>query len=734
MKKIQFFLVAAVAIMFAACSNDDVVLTDAGSVAGSSYEGGDGYVAVSITMPDQTSTRATRADEKNNGSFVAGDDTGEYNEYEVNDATLLLFHANSGTGEDGAKFYAAYPLYVGSLTDNNNNNNNIEKYVSVVRKIDMPTANNQDLYALVVLNKGNLLVLNGEGTLDSGELVSITFNGDPLNSDTTIGDLQGNKVSQTTYTYALTGKTDASDFYNHGFFMTNAPLYAAPGGNDDPTDPADGYESKVLTLAPINMDKIHSSEEDATAAKDDPALIVYVERAVAKVTVVEKSGGATNTIDDSAVEGNLQGVDFDVNGYKLDVTNKSSYFVRNTTTDSGENDYSMSWWGMKSLYKGTTYDATIADYAPYRFVGDDKVGKNAGTSMGDNGATLTGANSLYRTYWAEDPNYRDKTNIAASTASTYFNVYQDSYIADEDLESIGDVDYCLENTFNLACQLQSQTTRLIVQGQFKLDSNNDVDLYTIDDDDRTVYPLTTDTYTVNSTSTSFEGIKEFILREYILENDNIMEYEDYYKPDTGKSFTDYFTVTIETSAVPSEDLNFSVTWDDNNAGTWGQKDGVNVQTSDLTSVINTEVGSNAVYDSNGVTLKTPASGLNAKHAILYYPAGKCYYPVRIQHFGNDSTPWDTADLEAKSQYGTATSVYPEGGLGASGETEYGDWLGRYGVLRNNWYEISINSVTGLGTPVVPELTNKEDDEIHTYIDCTFTMLSWRSHTQSSVLK
>lgn len=53
------------------------------------------------------------------------------------------------------------------------------------------------------------------------------------------------------------------------------------------------------------------------------------------------------------------------------------------------------------------------------------------------------------------------------------------------------------------------------------------------------------------------------------------------------------------------------------------------------------------------------------------------------------------------------------------------YLGRYGVLRNNWYEVVVNSISDPGSPVVPEIDpNIPDDVNDFYISVSVNILSW----------
>lgn len=116
---------------------------------------------------------------------------------------------------------------------------------------------------------------------------------------------------------------------------------------------------------------------------------------------------------------------------------------------------------------------------------------------------------------------------------------------------------------------------------------------------------------------------------------------------------------------------------------------------DLVAKLNTKLGLDAT---NKIGIKT-------------YLNGESYYIARIKHFGDDLTPW------------------------AAGNETYGgnnlNWLGRYGVLRNNWYDLTINSISGPGYPDVPEVKpNTPDDEDTKYINVEVKILDWAKRSQS----
>lgn len=110
-------------------------------------------------------------------------------------------------------------------------------------------------------------------------------------------------------------------------------------------------------------------------------------------------------------------------------------------------------------------------------------------------------------------------------------------------------------------------------------------------------------------------------------------------------------------------------------------------------------------------------GLDKTDGIKTYENGVCYYIARIKHF-NDLTPWSSG----KETYGT------------NNDTNNGLYLGRYGVLRNNWYDLEVTKFSAPGYPDVPVVDPKTaDDEDNKYINVEVKILDWAKRTQQVVL-
>lgn len=105
-----------------------------------------------------------------------------------------------------------------------------------------------------------------------------------------------------------------------------------------------------------------------------------------------------------------------------------------------------------------------------------------------------------------------------------------------------------------------------------------------------------------------------------------------------------------------------------------------------------------------------AKGTDPMVGLSTYVNGVSYYIARVKHFGDYLTKWEAGNDTYNSNNA--------------------NWLGRYGVLRNNWYELSVNSVSGPGYPDVPKVNPKDpDDENWQYINVSVKILSWAKRSQ-----
>ena len=458
-----------------------------------------------------------------------------------------------------------------------------------------------------------IVVLNNNGTLAVDDATAtLKVNGEDFLPTKKISDLQSLELTK-----------DASAFKTTGFLMMNAPLASAKGGADDPSSATISVASK------IDKDHIYATE---ALAKANSSASIYVERALAKVDVTASK--PTGKLEDDAT------VSYTVKGWVLDNTNKKTYYLRNTSNPS-------EWLSLKT---------TSTDPAkPYRFVGDDPMENSV---------------QLYRTYWAKDPNYATKPTVLANDFNTMGNK------APASLKSLGEHDYCLENTFNVPQQTQDVTTRVIIAAQLK-------------DDGKTFY-------VVNDNESQ------------LLDEDNMK-----------KAVKSAFLNNTDVQAWIKTGLKAGETIDANDLDvTVASTAGNNVPT------VSVNATGNAKYTSGAAPTETAdITNIMKTIKVATYENGISYYPVRIKHFGDELTPWKKTETPEPTVSGGA---YPTANQAAN-------YLGRYGVLRNNWYNIDVTGIKKLGSPVVPEVTGDTDDELAAYISVKINVLSWAKRTQGATL-
>ena len=640
MKK-KFFPVAlmALAIGFNACSSDDVTVNANGGVSSPVLEGG--YVKMAINMPSEPSSRAGGV--KDSGDNVTFDD-GLPKEFEVKNATLLLFAGNDNESEDQAVFHSAYKLDVSMAKEGAQ----ITSTTRIVQPVNNEVyAKKANLYAYVLLNN------NGLVTFDGTSSTTPTLNHLKVQSGTAVTSMSDATTFKTFREYIVDGGENT--FSTDGFLMNNAPLSNVAGGVD--------AGRKVCTL--IKLDEVYRTKAAADAAD---AKEVFVERALAKVTMSSKSGALTasdavivttpniGTATPGSPEANAAAAadlatykNYTTEGWKLDVTNPESFLGRN---------YNEAW----SLYNNDS---------KYRFVGTTPLRKDVAAHEGS---------AFYRTYWGLDPNYTE------SDRGTFNHIAKDGSDIEDNKFGANNPLYCMENTFDVERMAEgSQVTRAIVKVKFF----NGKTFYTFNGDNTTLYDE--------------EKMKDRV-KQTFLDNGHFI----------AKLEHDFSNYTIEKG-----DIKVNLGTRDNNNGV------ANVSSIVVTKQEKDEQGNLLTNPNGSKKMKTETyqdEGANTLNKLLMlgdihqYVDGLAYYSIPIKHFGNDLTPWNNT---------SATIGDPYDG---NNETKY---LGRYGVLRNNWYDISISAIRNVGSPVVPETVTP--DEVKNYIAVRINVLSWAKRSQSEEL-
>lgn len=608
MKKIYLPLALAATLALGACSSDNVV-DNGGSNPIDLSKGG--FVKMSLNLPTDNN-RGSRADL----------DDGLANEYGIKNAYLVLFEGENKKSENEATFRGAYELENSDFSNfeavgDDPNHVTITKRIAFANDTKPQTGNK--LYALVVLNNNGLFTVDGNHILkfDDTKVDAAAYN-------SAANFINFSKAIASTSTDGTT--PFASNVATNGIFMTNAPLSTQPGGATDP--------GAIKTLADVTSN-IYTTKAEA---KSKPAAEIYVERAVAKVTVQSKS--KTNALEVN------KNISYKLYNWAVDNTNKKSYIVR---------QYDNNW--------NKLYSDKAAGANKYRFVWDTPVNPNA-----------TETNKRYRTAFAQDPEY------ATTTDSTKYNQMANN--ASMTLKTTFGNEhpqYCNENTFKVTAQNQDQTTRVVLGVQMSApgETTYGADLYTVNGNKEVVY----------TEASLTERLKNILLQE--------SDVKDWV-------------------AKHATDASFDITFDTDKAG-------------ETTITKATFKGKTTTPGATEEKLESFTTKLDkALPNIVRYKGGVAYYAVRIKHFGDTDTPWNVEGQGVKA--GDNNNIYPS----ATGANI--DWfLGRYGVVRNNWYDISVNKIQTLGDATTPAFTNDPDDVLENYISVSINVLSWSKHTQGADL-
>ena len=284
------------------------------------------------------------------------------------------------------------------------------------------------------------------------------------------------------------------------------------------------------------------------------------------------------------------------------------------------------------------------------------------------GRFVDGTNTAFkRVYWGVDPNY-DKDYTEVADCNTEFKLLEANAAITGDAAT---PQYCLENTFDIKHMLQGQTTRVVFKATYTPHGFNAGD---------TFYKIGNNT-DLWSKTTLVEQIKA--------KAQEVLGKE---------SATNKVEVDLKAADNNIEE----------NAGTKilkeanVQHNGANVASEEI-KAINEKLGLKAATETDPIV------------GIATYASGESYYIARIKHFGNDLTPWNEGDLT----------------YGDNDATQNNKYLGRYGVLRNNWYELTVQSVSGPGTPDVPTIKPTDpDDENYKYISVSVKILDWAKRSQN----
>ena len=303
----------------------------------------------------------------------------------------------------------------------------------------------------------------------------------------------------------------------------------------------------------------------------------------------------------------------------------------------------------------------------------NEIWSNTTTASPTNGATTqrfvdNTATSAKRVYWGKDPNY---DNIKLCDIGEDGKTARDAefkYVTNNTEVSASPTTalYCLENTFNLKNMMQGQTTRIIFKATYKPAS--------LPEGETTFYKIGKNTAIWS-------------------------------KDDLEKEIKAAVASVVSGATTENTKVKLDASENDITAAGTHYIAAANIKVTDATGT------TGATITPENITAINTQLGLNKdkKVGISTYASGESYYVARIKHFGDALTKWESGQ------------PYNDDNL---------SFLGRYGMLRNNWYELTVESVSGPGYPSVPEVKpNTPDDEDDMYIKVSVKILKWAKRSQ-----
>ena len=700
MKKLSLLTLAAAGLLMVGCSDKDTVVDNTAQNL-EEFENG-GYIGISLSLPsaDETVTRA---------GDVGGNDqlsNGIKEEFAVKNATLYIF---KGTSEENAKFVDYVALGVKYEKDDQpgineegvtSPDNQADEWAVQEPTIDTKITSTSLNEATKISNE-LAKAIRADNTNNYYAYVILNHNGQVptlTKNSTTFADFSKAEFSEIGADIAA-----EQNIYESGLLMTNAPICNVGGGTDSPNTNATNAEKTLTysTLVPLDKSKIFGS---AAQAKKEPAACVYVERAAVKITV-EEGGNLNTTLYDYTI---------DVLGWQV-INNEPTYFnTRQINFDGSDSED----WG-----PFFNEDATKAS-TKYRFVSQYMFEPTLPAGLTpQTGKTAYEHTIGYRTYFAADPHYATNPNQGNPTDDGYY-VLANTVASDaRPWIGAGEHAYTTENTFDVVHQTWRNTTMVTIKTQLKKANGDPADgFYTVGNGGQTLYDNVADVEA---------ALHNIILADPTVANkvQTALNLLSTNRPNKNIQCVLTVTLTPATAAKTGVDFNCSVNWtEDGNA------------LSTLSDATKAEAETTAKGDVTNAIDEFIQEEVNGENVytdpvlVSYYKDGYSYYNVRIQHFGEKETPWNSTGSYISGGGVNVNEIY---GVGANPDKSKERFLGRYGVVRDNWYKLSIDGITKVGsaTPIDPSKTTPDtpDDEIENYISVHVHIVPWVLRSQSVIL-
>ena len=393
---------------------------------------------------------------------------------------------------------------------------------------------------------------------------------------------------------------------------------------------------------------------------------------LAKVTVYDYEPDASITAEPIYVERAVAKVEVNVTGAGANNNSDGSITlpVKVDGTAYGDHKVRFTRWALNVTNKSSKIVRDVTGYATW-------AGYFNGNALATTNRFFGTAPDPYRVYWAVDNNYttnsKDNFNHFDGTTSTpnwHAMAKQDE---GGTWQTNLDYDYCFENTMEATQQIQGFTTGVLLEGKYQIGENVDADVFTL------------------GASTAVYSTEEMLA---------------YINRLLGKTDGDKYKFVVPADEDEDED-----------GIVIGKGETEDAKIDSYQAVFKKATDDSEMSENDAKVLIANAT----VGTINYYKGGRTYYWSRpIKHFGDYYTPIYNGDTKV-DYYDNANDYTNE------------NHLGRYGVVRNNWYEICITSVSGPGYPEIPEIPTEPenpDDGGDGYVKAEINILSWAKRSQN----
>lgn len=505
-----------------------------------------------------------------------------------------------------------------------------------------------------------------------------------INKATRIDNDLANEISENKsnddvhyYAYVIVnanGQVDPNEVVGVDFSTFCNKVFAAIG-SPIAAECSIGTGGLLMTNAPVSAAKGGSQAAPTAATNYYTLPEIDKEKVFSSAALAEKAGNqaACVYVERAAVKITVSEADGFLNNTGLgDVTFGGWQIV----------NYPLTYYNTRHI--DPTWGALFSDYTPtlaspylYRFVSPTEFTPNVPS-------THTGP---FRTYFAKDLEYN--ANAA--------NLQRTKADLDGDWIDMGKSGYTTENTFDVEHQTWTNTTQVAVKVAFAGGG-----FWTVDGNPSKL--------TLTQAETQLESNLKSNLSVQ-------SKFSDLIKKLGGGTYSLDITVTLTEPAAGKDNVTYTTEAKVMSGGS-------EISYTDVTA--------------EKTALDAAVTTARSSYKASFYKDGEAYYYARIQHFGDTETPWSATKpwvvinpgSDVKEIYGVGATVDGNGDA-VTEDKSTARFLGRYGVVRDNWYDIVIDEINELGSAEPIELNgdNTPDDVVNNYMSVHVHIVPWVLRTQ-----